>query len=148
MESMIDKALELAVNAHAGQVDKAGRPYILHCLRVAAKFAGDDTLYCIAILHDVVEDTLGKPNQISVSDLRAWFGAEISDAVEALSRRPGEDYLTSFIPRCKANLWAKLVKIADLTDNLNPDRVPACGFDHGEMGRVRRYYKALQILEG
>lgn len=126
------RAQRVAVAAHQGQTDKQGEPYIAHVVRVAAAMpAGDPTLRSIAWLHDVVEDT-----PITLKDLTS-FGPEIVDAIDAISRREGEEYY-DYIKRCGGNPLARLVKIADLQDNLRPG-VPAT---------LSRRYRASLLLLG
>ena len=136
---MIDKAIAMALKAHKGQTDKSGRPYILHPLRVAMKFAGCDELFVAAVLHDVVEDS-----PITVKDIEKAFGPKIADIVDSLTRREGEMYLTEFIPRCKLNSDALIIKIADIEDNLDPNRLLALG--DTSIAFVNRYLQALKIL--
>lgn len=81
----LDAAVSLATTAHAGQTDKAGAAYIGLPLRVMARVAGDDARM-VAVLHDVIEDT-----PVTAADLLALgYPAAVVDAVEALSKRPGE----------------------------------------------------------
>ncbi|MGJ7039203.1 (p)ppGpp synthase/HD superfamily hydrolase [Shinella sp. BE166] len=128
---MLSRAIALAAKAHDGQTDKNGAPYIFHPVRVASTFS-DETLQTIAVLHDVVEDTA-----ITLSDLDAHFPQGVVNAVDALTRRPGETY-EDFILRVSRNPDARKVKIADLRDNLRP------GAEHLRP----RYEAALKVLEG
>lgn len=129
--SFVEEALEIAMQAHAGQVDKCGEPYILHPLRVGLRFL-DDTYRIVGFLHDVSEDSQKTFN----------FGPEINEAVDALTRRENEQYM-AYIGRCGANKIARSVKIADLEDNTLFWRVPQ---DEGQKGRKDRYYRALSVL--
>lgn len=82
-------ALSIAIRAHYDQEDRAGMPYIWHPLRIALKME-TPLERIVAILHDVVEDTFGKPNQITLQDIHAAFSMDIVYAVDALTRRePG-----------------------------------------------------------
>jgi (p)ppGpp synthase/HD superfamily hydrolase len=143
---MIEQALEMAVHAHADQTDKAGRPYILHVLRVAMRViarepsVANDELFAIALLHDVVEDST-----ITVEDIASEFGDTIAAAVDALTRRENESYLQSYLPRLATNAAARLVKIADLQDNLDPMRPQTLPMENAE--RIVRYTTALSILK-
>lgn len=112
----IDEAIALAVEAHRGQVDKAGEPYILHPLRVMLACKGEAKRIA-AVLHDTVEDS-----GLEISLIRHRFGAEVADAVDCLSRRDGETY-TDFIERCRSNPIARSVKLADLADNMDLSRL-------------------------
>lgn len=120
----------MAVLAHDGQTDKTGAPYIFHPLRVASTFS-DEMLQVIAVLHDLVEDT-----DTTLSDLDARFPQAVVNAIEALTRRSEESY-KEFIERVARNPNARLVKIADIRDNLRP------GAEHLRP----RYEAALKMLE-
>ena len=112
----LTEAIELAAQAHAGQTDKAGQPYILHPLRVMLAMETEDERVA-AVLHDVVEDS----QLVGHGDILALFGADIHEAVFALTRQEGEPY-PDFLQRCKANPIARRVKLADIADNLSPAR--------------------------
>lgn len=134
---MLNEAIKLAVDAHAGQVDKAGEPYILHPLRVMqAVFSETDRV--VAVLHDVVEDS----STVGLGDILALFGEEVRAAVDALTRRDGEDYF-DYVRRAKANPIARRVKWADLCDNLRPADDDCT--DAGDRRR-RKYQKARDML--
>src|SRR3954469_8709511 len=105
--AILERAIEIAASAHAGQVDKAGQPYILHPIRVMLRV---DTLEqkVAEVLHDVVEDT-----SVTLKDLVAeGFPPAVTEAVEALTKRPGEDRLAA-ARRAVANPIARIVKLAD-----------------------------------
>lgn len=120
-DSLIEGAAALAGRAHAGQTDKAGRPYIEHPSRVAARVAEryPDNIVArgIAWLHDVVEDT-----DVTLEEIRAQFGPEVADGVDAITHRPGEPR-EDYYRRVAANPTALLVKGADLDDNGDPERL-------------------------
>lgn len=128
--TMLRDAITIAALAHDGQTDKTGAPYIFHPLRVASTFS-DEMLQVIAVLHDLVEDT-----DTTLSDLDARFPQAVVSAVEALTRRSEESY-KEFIDRVARNPNARLVKIADIRDNLRP------GAEHLRP----RYEAALKMLE-
>lgn len=129
---MLDEALQLAISAHDGQVDKSGNPYIFHPIRVAMNvWEHGETCRIVAFLHDVVEDN----DSVGLDDILALFGEEVRAAVDALTRREGESY-PCFIERCKKNEIAKIVKIADVNDNLRP----------GTPHLAERYKAALRVL--
>lgn len=111
--SMLYRAAKIAEQAHAGQTDKTGEPYIEHCRRIVDAV---DTLdgKAIAYLHDVLE----KGDGWSRDRLEAaGFGPSIVSAVDAMTRRSNEDELT-FVRRAAANSLALPVKRADLADNI------------------------------
>ena len=120
----LERAIAIAAEAHAGQRDKAGAPYILHPLRVMLRL-GDPVDRIVAVLHDVVEDAPAWP----LERLRAeGFSEEVLEAVERLTKRPGEDYEES-IERAGAHPIARRVKVADLEDNM-------------DLARLERYRRA------
>jgi len=140
----LQRAIEIAVKAHAEQVDKAGLPYILHPLRMMEK---QTTLKgkIVAVLHDVVEDT-----DLELDDLRtAGFDEEIVLCVDNLTRRKKPDgtkevYLTEFIPRAKSHPISRQVKLDDIADNMDITRIDSLSED--DLGRLRRYHRARKIL--
>jgi len=138
----IAAAEQVASEAHAGQTDKAGRPYLEHPRRVAARVqttTSDPDAIAVAWLHDVVEDT-----PITLSRLRELgFSDTVIEAVDALTRRPGEE--DEYYRRVAANDVARVVKLADLWDNTHPDRVSL--LDPADAERLRRKYeRAAKLL--
>jgi (p)ppGpp synthase/HD superfamily hydrolase len=111
--STLERAIAIAEKAHAGQTDKAGQPYIGHPMRVM-KSVGTDEERIVAVLHDVVEDSDWTLDML----LNEGFSATVVDAVDALTKRAGEDYDREFIPRAGRLPLARRVKLADLDDNL------------------------------
>lgn len=149
----LEIAIEIAAKAHAGQKDKGGQDYILHPLRVMMRMETNEQRI-VAVLHDVLEDT-----HITEADLRReGFSEEIIAALKCLTRieapspllRPGqgkEIYLTEFIPRIAKNPLARAVKLADLADNMDPNRVPP-GQEGGlHESQLRKYAKAKVYIE-
>lgn len=139
----LSEAISIAVKAHDGQVDKAGQPYILHCLRVMLAMSTDEDRI-VAVLHDVVEDT-----DLTLDDLRG-FGPEAVEALDALTRRKRELYL-AYIERLSANPQAVRVKMIDLDDNSDLGRLRIVTAE--DFRRVERYREAqgrlmLLALEG
>ena len=115
--STLERAIEIAACAHAGQTDKAGAPYILHPLRVMLRV---DTLHeqMAAVLHDVVEDTNVTLQQLQTEG----FPAPVLLAVEALTKRPGETRLQA-ASRAAADSIALTVKLADNAENMDLGRI-------------------------
>jgi (p)ppGpp synthase/HD superfamily hydrolase len=135
----LEDAIAVAAQAHKGQRDKAGQPYILHPLRVMNAVQGEHAKMT-AVLHDVVEDT-----SMTLVKLRArGLPKEVAAAVEALTRRAGESYL-DFVDRAGRNPMAWAVKLADLKDNLNPLRLGIVAEKHRKRLR-RKYGDALKRL--
>ncbi|MCX8073105.1 MAG: GTP pyrophosphokinase [Candidatus Binatia bacterium] len=134
----LEDAIELAVRAHRGATDKAGAPYILHVLRVMLAVEGD-VARMAAALHDVVEDTSYTPDDLR----RLGFPVEVVDAVDALTRRPGELY-EDFVRRAAAHPIARQIKLADLEDNMDIRRLPH--LREADLERLARYRAAWEIL--
>ena len=109
-------ALQIAQKAHAGQVDKAGKDYILHPMTVAS-YMDTDIEKTIAYLHDVLEDT-----DVTVDALRKIFPNEIVDTLITLTHKKDESYF-EYIQRVSKSKLAKKVKVADLLHNLDITRI-------------------------
>lgn len=119
--STLARALEIATEAHAGQLDKAGQPYLGHPLRVRDRVHGMSARV-VAILHDVVEDS-----DWTLDDLAAeGFAAHVVAAVDALTKRPGEP-LEDSMARVVGDDLARAVKCADLADNAALTRLADLG---------------------
>jgi (p)ppGpp synthase/HD superfamily hydrolase len=137
--STLERAIEIAARAHAGIGDKAGEPYILHPLRVMLGLT-DGESRIVAVLHDVLEDTKVTREHI----MAAGFSHQVLDALDAVTRRPGEPY-EALIRRAAAHPIASQVKIADLMDNLDPERLGRLPATEGARLRAK-YEAALAIL--
>ncbi len=136
--STIEKAIEIAARAHAGQVDKAGAPYIFHPLRLMLAVSGEHERMA-AVLHDVVEDT-----PLTFNDLaREGFPAAVIDAVRALTKQPGERRIDA-AHRAAANPIARKVKLADVGDNMDLSRIAAP--TEKDYARLREYEQVRAIL--
>jgi (p)ppGpp synthase/HD superfamily hydrolase len=141
-DPQVRAAYELARRAHAGQLDKAGQPYLLHPVMVAAGVRGHGTTAMVAaLLHDVVEDAGVTPQKI-----RAQFGDAVADAVALLTHEAGVPY-QDYVRRVaeSGNAAAILVKLSDLTQNMNLARLPQAGPQDVERVR-RKYLPAMQTL--
>lgn len=130
-------ARKLAEKVHEGAVDKAGAAYIHHPERVASRLHTPEE-QVVGWLHDVVEDTAE-----TLADIESLFGAETAAALNAVSRREGEDW-QAYLVRVKANPIARAVKISDLIDNSNLSRLPSVTMK--DVKRQEKYNKALQFL--
>jgi len=137
----IEKALQIAAQAHEGQKDKEGLPYILHPLRVMGRVEGE-AAQIVAILHDVVEDT-----RVTLDDLRlASFSEAVLEAVECVTHRRDQPY-ADYVIGCKNNAIARQVKLGDLADNcrldrtiLRPQRLQP------DLARIHRYVLSYKFL--
>jgi len=133
----VKTAQEWAERLHQGQVDKSGKPYIGHPARVAGRLQTPEA-QVVGWLHDTVEDT-----GLSLSEVEKEFGIETAKAVDAVSRKDGEDW-DAYLLRVKKNPIARQVKISDLIDNSNLSRL-----DHitiKDVLRQAKYNRALQFL--
>ena len=139
---LTNRALRLAYDAHEGQEDKSGLPYIFHPYHLAEQMT-DETSVCVALLHDILEDT-----SVSLEELQALFPAEVTDAVLLLTRKPGQDYL-AYIRELKANPIARRVKLEDLKHNSDASRFAGCEQVPEKYGTILRdrYAAARALLE-
>jgi (p)ppGpp synthase/HD superfamily hydrolase len=137
--STLTKAILLAAKAHDGQTDKGGNPYILHPIRLASK-AKTTEESIIAVLHDVVEDS-----NMTLFDLKnEGFSSNVIAALDCLTRRADESY-EEFIKRIKLNPLASKVKLLDLEDNCDINRIPQP--TEADYARIDRYKKAIAELK-
>lgn len=136
---MLEKAIQIAVNAHKGQTDKAGKPYILHLLRVMLKGSNDDEAIC-GVLHDILEDT-----NWTISDLRKeGFSEEIINALQCVTKKDNEPY-SEFISRISKNPLATKVKLNDLEDNMDKSRLN--NINEKDLQRFEKYSIAYKFLK-
>jgi len=136
--STLEDAIALAVQAHRGQRDKAGQPYVLHPLRLMLKLETEEER-TVAVLHDVVEDT-----PWTLEKLReAGYSEPVLRALDHLTKREGESY-EAFIERLRPDALARRVKLADLEDNMDVRRLTAVTARDTE--RLARYRAAWARL--
>lgn len=136
---MTKKALKICFDAHINQVDKAGLPYVFHPFHLAESMDDEESV-CVALLHDVVEDT-----NITFEDLiQAGFNNQIIDALKLLTHLDDVPYM-EYIEKIKTNPISKKVKLADLKHNsditrldLSIDKLPP---------KLEIYKKAIKYLE-
>ena len=149
----LEKAIKIAVEAHTGQVDKGGNPYILHPLRVMLSLDSEEERI-VGVLHDVVEDCKGwsweRLKEQGCSD-------KLIEALKSVSKTPEEEaeyrslledeklgHYLEFIQRAKANKIGRKVKAADIRDNLDISRID--DITEQDINRLNRYKKALSLL--
>lgn len=135
-------AMRMAYFAHQNLSDKAGVPYIYHPIHVAEQM-DDEISVCVALLHDVVEDTA-----VTLEHLAKHFPAPVVEAVGLLTHRPEVSYF-DYVRAIKANPIAKKVKLADLAHNSDPQRMACCEglSQERKESLLNRYAKARAILE-
>ena len=138
---MLDKMLVIATNAHAGQFDRGGNPYILHPLRVMSYLNTDDEeLMCTALGHDVIEDT-----KITYRDLRdAGISERVIAGIRALTKLPGQTY-DEYKEGVFASVDAMRVKMADLRHNTDIRRLK--GISEKDIDRMVKYQKFYLELQ-
>ena len=139
--STLERAIEIATEAHQGQFDKAGRDYIGHPLRVM-EMGKTENEKIVGVLHDVVEDTgwtFGKLEE-------EGFSQEVIDALRCVTKSSENENYADFIERVKKNPLAVAVKINDLTDNMDIRRLPY--LSDKDVKRLKRYLKAYKRLTG
>jgi (p)ppGpp synthase/HD superfamily hydrolase len=136
--------LVLTTTRHEGQFDKAGMPYILHPLKVMYYLKSDDEeLQCIALGHDLLEDTF-KSVEDGVNVLRYnGFSERIIQGILALTKLPGESYV-DYKTKVKQNADAIRVKMADLRHNSDIRRLK--GVTPKDIERVIRYHNFYMEL--
>jgi (p)ppGpp synthase/HD superfamily hydrolase len=146
--TLLQRAISLAVAAHAKHEDPPGEPYIVHPLRVMLRVSsGDDAhqnevLRCVAILHDVLERT-----DTTSGDLgRAGMPPAVIDAVSLLTHGKDVSY-ADYIVELEGNALARAVKIADLLDNADLKHVTLRrGKLKKDVPRLVRYAASYQFL--
>ena len=138
-QGTLERAIEIAARAHAGQVDKGGAPYILHPLRVMLRVApGPQQI--VAVLHDVVEDS-----EVSFEDLaRAGFSAQVIRGLRAVTKVEGESY-EAFVARAALDPVGRAVKLADLAENSDLSRIAQPS--QKDLERVEKYRRAMAYLQ-
>ena len=130
------KAMNLAYNAHHGQFDKGGVPYIFHPIHLAEQM-DDEFSTCVALLHDTVEDT-----PVTLEDLGKDFPSEVVNAVRLLTHDDDVEYF-DYVRAIKRDPIAVKVKLADLAHNGDPSRISNQG--NAEKRRAK-YAAAKKIL--
>ena len=132
------KALKLCFEAHKEQTDKNGMPYVFHPFHLAEQMV-DEYTTCIALLHDVVEDT-----DTTLEQLSLLFPKEIINAVALLTHDDAVPYL-DYVKAIKKDPLALKVKLADLKHNSDITRLDT--IDEKALNRLEKYKKALMILQ-
>ncbi|MEG1849608.1 MAG: HD domain-containing protein [Oscillospiraceae bacterium] len=136
----VRRALRIAYNAHHGQLDRGGVPYIFHPYHLAEQMTTEDTVIA-ALLHDVAEDT---PMTLELL-AREGFSEAVLCALRLLTHDPAQDYM-DYIAALAANPIARAVKIADLRHNSDPARLPED--NEAIRRRMEKYRRALELLGG
>lgn len=139
LEEQFAKALKLAIEAHDGQEDRNGQPYIGHVMRVC--YAGHTLAEkIVGALHDVVEDT-----HWTIEDLKnEGFSPEIIDGVIAITHDDENESYEDYLLRILRNPVALRVKLNDLTDNMDIRRLDR--LSELDFVRMLKYHRAYKLL--
>ncbi len=139
---LTNKAMRIAYAAHEGQFDLNGVPYIFHPYHVAEQMTDEYTV-CIALLHDVAEDT-----SVTIEELEREFPKEVTDALKLLTHSPSVDYF-DYVRAIKSSPLAKAVKLADIAHNSDESRITDMDrIPPEKLARWReKYSTAKKILE-
>ena len=141
LENLYEKAVMIAQEAHKGQMDKGGNPYIEHPLHVASQVETLE-LKMIAVLHDTLEDS-----SLTAADLvEAGLPEEVVEAIVVLTHEDGnEEAYLDYIQRVAGNKLAARVKKEDLKHNMDMSRIQSP--TEKDRKRCAKYKKALRLLE-
>ena len=139
--STLERAIQIATEAHKGQFDKAGREYIGHPIRVM-KMGKTEDEKIVGVLHDVIEDTDWTFERLEAEG----FSQEIINALRCVTKTSENENYDDFIDRVKKNPLAVAVKINDLTDNMDIRRLPY--LSDKDVKRLKKYLKAYKRLTG
>ena len=139
--STLQRAIEIATEAHKGQFDKSGKDYIGHPLRVM-EMGKNEEERIVGVLHDVIEDT---PWSFEMLEAEG-FSSEIIAALKCVTKISENENYDDFIERVKKNPLAVAVKINDLTDNMDIRRLPY--LSDKDVKRLKKYLKAYKKLIG
>jgi (p)ppGpp synthase/HD superfamily hydrolase len=137
--STLERAVAIAAEAHAGQVDKAGAPYLLHPLRMMLALTSTEERI-VAVLHDVCEDCPGWSFERVRSE---GFSDRILAALDSVTKREGEVY-SDFVRRAAANPIGRRVKLADLRDNCDLARIASP--TEADFRRIEKYREAIALI--
>ena len=138
---LLNQMLVLTVTKFDGMYDRGGNPYILHCLKVMYYTkTEDEELQCIALGHDLIEDT-----DVTYAQLRfAGFTERIIDGIRALTKVPGETH-EEYLTKIKSNPDAIRVKLADLRHNSDIRRLK--GVTEKDILRIKKYHEMYLELK-
>ena len=139
--STLQKAIEIATEAHKGQFDKSGKEYIGHPLRVMEMGMTEEEKI-VGVLHDVVEDSSWTFEALEAEG----FSKEIIDALRCVTKLSENENYDAFIERVRKNPLAVAVKINDLSDNMDIRRLPY--LSDKDVKRLKKYLKAYKKLIG
>lgn len=138
---LTNKAMRIAYQAHHGQADSSGVPYIFHPYHLAEQMP-DEITTCTALLHDVLEDT-----DVTIGELEKEFPKEVTEALRLLTHNINMDYF-EYVRAIRQNPVARTVKMADLMHNSDQSRLTGCDIAEEKIAWwKKKYEKAKKILE-
>lgn len=151
--SKLEKAIILATQIHDGQVDLGGHPYMLHPLRVMCSvekvirnldhITDKESILCSAVLHDVIEDYKYNKENI-IYEIKESIGELVYKQVDSVTRREGESWRV-YINRLKKHMAPRIIKIADLEDNIDITRLKEV--TDKDIKRNNMYFSTLTKLK-
>ncbi|AIA64641.1 putative metal dependent phosphohydrolase [Cronobacter phage CR8] len=127
--------IKLAATHHMKQFDKGGRPYVLHVLKVMhyLKDKDDDLLNCMAVGHDLLEDT-----PVQAIDLeRLGISTRVIQGITVLTKVPNQSH-TEYLRGILLSYDACRVKLADLRHNTDIRRLK--GLREKDLQRMAKYH--------
>ena len=136
----LERAIEIAQEAHKGVKDKGGHDYINHPIRVMHAMSNDQEKI-VAILHDVVEDSDWTFERLK----EEGFEDSVIESLRCVTKYSEEEDYQEFIKRAATNKIATKVKMADIEDNLDLSRLGT--LTEKDLIRIEKYKKALQYLK-
>lgn len=152
---MLSKAILIATQAHNGQFDKGGKPYILHPLVVLNKLGPNvsEDIQCIAVLHDVIEDCSGKSIYLDGQEVVISFSMlgscgmnqTVIEGVRALTKMPGQSY-SEYQQTVLGNRNAMMVKLEDLRTNSDLRRMKNRTITDKDVARVAKYMEFYTLI--
>lgn len=136
---MLSEMLALVASAHKNQIDKAGKPYFMHCYEVMLRVKSDEeAVKCIALGHDLFEDT-----EVTYEEVFAQFGERVAEGILSMTKPKGVSYDT-YINQVLNNKDAIIVKMADLEHNSDITRMK--GVTDKDLARIQKYWKTYAKL--
>ena len=136
----LQRAIEIAVEAHRGMTDKGGNLYILHPLRVMQSLSTDEERI-VGVLHDVVEDCESWTFERLKKE---GFSENVLEALVSVTKSNDDSNYEEFVNRARSNPIGRKVKIADILDNLDLRRIEE--ISEKDVARLQKYKKALSLL--
>ena len=138
--ALTNKAMKIAYDAHHGQLDCNGVPYIFHPYHLAEQMTEEEAV-CVALLHDVVEDS-----SYTLADLEAMgFPKTVVEGIALMTHDPAVPYM-EYVTALGRHPVARAVKLADLAHNSDLSRMDADQIDEWALKRTEKYKKAIEML--